>query len=109
MTDNTDHDILIEVKSGLSNLDKKLDAVLTHIQGVEDRLADVEDQGSRHSERIQVLRTDVSGLKQDKLNRTEIENVKEDVEALKTKSNTWDVLNSLGIGLITVLEVIFRR
>lgn len=105
----SDHDLLIRVNTQLENVSQKLDAILPLIQDLEKRVASVEESRNRHSEKLTAIRGDVNALRLEKLNAREIESLKGDIEDLKKKSNTWDIINSVGVGLLAVLDYFLRR
>ena len=106
---SSDHDLLITMYQQIQEIKRTLDSVAPSIRALEIRSNELEEGMARHSERLTRIREDVNSLKQDKLNRQEIESLKEDINNLKIKSNAWDFINSIGIAIVTILEIIFRR
>lgn len=74
-----DHDLLI-------TLHQKVDNILKIVEDSDKRLRSVE--------------IDKSAL------TTEIKNIKEEVDRLKTKSDLWSTINSVGIALGTLLGML---
>lgn len=106
---STDHDLLIMLSQQMNDIKRTLDIIAPTIRSLDQRIGDIEESSGRHSERLAGLRSDVNSLKLDKLNRQELESLKEDVATLKTKSNVWDFFNSFGIAILAILDMIFRK
>lgn len=109
MTETTDHDLLIKVNTQIEQIMKTLNELAPTIKSLNERLSEIEEASGRHSERLTALRGDVDALKMDKLNRNEINSIRKDVEDLQKKSNAWDMLNSIGVATIAVLDYLLRR
>lgn len=105
----SDHDLLIMLSQQINDMKRTLDSMAPIIRSLDERIGDIESSSGRHSERLAGLRNDVNALKQDKLNRQDIEALKEDVANLKTRSNLWDFINSGAIAIVTILEMIFKK
>lgn len=107
-TNMTDHDLLIKLDTKISALDMKIDAIAPVIASLDRRMNEIEESSARHSERLTRLRGDVDALKMDKLNKAEIEHIKRDVEFLRNKSDIWDLVNSVGLAIVTIIGFMKR-
>lgn len=72
-------------KEALIRLEEKVDTIL-------DRLKDL----TRIEERVRILETVTHG----------IPDMKDDIKALESKSNTWSLINSVGVALAGLLGFI---
>lgn len=99
----SDHDVLIK-------LDAKLDDVLRRLATVEElqyKVARLEQEAVRDSEKIKALSEVVSGIKLQTVNAGDIAAIKVDVAELKRKSDRWDIMNSLGVAIATILGILY--
>lgn len=99
----SDHDVLIK-------LDAKLDDVLRRLATVEElqyKVARLEQEAVRDSEKIKALSEVVSGIKLQTVNAGDIAVIKVDVAELKRKSDRWDIMNSLGVAIATILGILY--
>lgn len=107
--DMTDHDLLISLSEKMEAIKDGMDQIAPVIKSLDARMQHIEQVNARHSERLVSLRGDVEALKLDKLNKAEIETLRQDVDDLQRKSDTWNFVNSVGIGIATILGMFFRK
>lgn len=103
----TDHDLLIALNEQVKQIKESIDAIAPAIASVNERQSALENASARHSERLTRLRGDVDALKLDKLNKSEIEAIREDVSKLQDQSNTWNIINSVGVAFATIVAIVF--
>jgi hypothetical protein len=111
--DQNDHDLLIALNTKMEMLIKFYGDSNNQIAMLGARITSLENRDGRDSEKFAAIRKDV----EDNLKKAdqvpaimaEIQAMKEEISDLKAKSNTWSVLNSVGVAVVAVVAWIFGR
>lgn len=104
--DQNDHDLLIA-------LNTKMEMALSSLAILTGKVAILETRDGRDSEKMAAIQRDIAenyaNARSVPALKVEISDLKDRVDSLEKKSNAWDMINSLGVGIIAVLAWIFGK
>lgn len=105
-TDQNDHDLLI-------TLNAKMELVLSSLGTLTGKVSILENRDGRDSERMSAIQKDIADSLRNAGEvpalKVKIEDMEDRVDKLESKSNTWSILNSLGVAVVAILAWIFGR
>lgn len=112
MAELNDHDLLIALNTRMDMVIKFMSDYNSQMIGVVSRISALENKDSRDSEKVQSISKDVQTSLRNSESiialQTEMTAMREDIADLKTKSNMWSILNSIGVAVVGILTVIFK-
>lgn len=113
MADQNDHDLLIALNTKMEMVLKFMSDYNSQMVGLIGRVSALENKDSRDSEKVQTISANVqTSLKNGERITSleaELKAIHDEVDAVRNKSNTWDIVNSIGIGLGTLIGYIFGK
>lgn len=109
--ETNDHDLLIELNTKVGILISQQTEFIRNnniaITTLSERVSALETKDSRDSEKVQAISKDVQrsldNHERIKTLEAAMESFKEDVSALTSKSNLWDIVNGVGIAIATIV------
>lgn len=113
MSENNDHDLLIALNTKMEMLIRAMGDYNNQSASLSARVAVLETRDGRDSEKFSAIQRDLAEWV--KLTNevpsliTKVNALEKDVSALKNVSNTWNVINSLSVGIVAVLAWIFGK
>ena len=103
MTDQNDHDILIELQTMMKQLVVNQDKYMGLHQTLASRVAVLENKDSRDSERFKgiadEIRRSLNNSSKIEALTADVNNMGENIRELKAKSNLWDIANALAAAI----------
>ena len=113
MTNDNDHDLLIALNTRMDMVIKYMSENGSQMMQIMGRISALETKDSRDSEKVQAISANVqSSLHNGEritVLESEIRGLKDEVKTLRSRGNTWDTINSIGIGIGTFVAYIFGR
>jgi hypothetical protein len=117
MTDQNDHDLLISLNTkiemmftAIQSYNVQTNSQITTLVG---RVTALETGDGRDSERMQAIQKDLADLLKNAQEvpsiQTRINDLEKRVDDLNGKSDRWNILNSIAVGIGVVLAYIFGR
>ena len=106
MTDQNDHDLLI-------TLNAKMELVLSSLGSLTGDVSVLKTRDGRDSERMQAIQRDIADSLKNANDvpalKAEMEDMKERIRKLESKSDTWNILNSLGLAVVAIVAMLFGK
>lgn len=111
--EQNDHDLLIALNTKMEMLIRSMGEYNNQAASLSARVSVLETRDGRDSEKFSAIQRDmqewIRNSNEVPALKAHIESLESDVKALKSVSNTWSILNSLGIGLVAILAWIFGK
>lgn len=106
MAEQNDHDLLI-------TLNAKMELVLSQLGTLTGKVMVLEVRDGRDSEKMTAIQQDIADTLRNASEvpsiRTEMADMKNRLDRLESKSNVWDILNSVGLAVVTILSFLFGK
>lgn len=112
MTDQNDHDILIEIQTTMKLMVSNQSDFLKQHQALAERVSVLEKQDGRDSERFkgitEEIRRSLNNSGKIETLTADINNLGEGLRELKGKSNLWDIANAIAVAIAAAIAWFHR-
>lgn len=108
--EQNDHDLLISLNTKMEMLIRAMGDYNNQYASLSARVAVLETRDGRDSEKFTAMQRDMGTWMQSASEvpslKTEIKNMTSLIEDLQAKSNTWSVLNSVGVAVVAIFTAL---